>query len=56
MTFPLIVTMIVLGVVTTILSLMAVVSFIDAKPEDRDYANFVVPALGLVGMIYVLVK
>jgi len=55
-TFPLIVTMIVLGVVTTILSLMAVVSFIDAKPEDRDYANFVVPAMGLVGMIYIWVK
>lgn len=56
MTFPLIVTMIVLGVVTTILSLMAVFSFIDAKPEDRDYVNFVVPAMCFATMIYVLVK
>lgn len=56
MTFPLIVTMIVLGVVATILSLMAVVSWIDARPEDRDYTNFVVPAMCFATMIYVLVK
>lgn len=56
MTFPLIVTMIVLGVVAAILSLMAVMSFIDAKPQDRNYVNFVVPAMCFATMIYVLVK
>ena len=56
MSFPLTVAMIVLGVVATILSAMAVFSFMAAKPEDRDYVNFVVPTMCFATMIYIWVK
>lgn len=35
-----------------ILGSMAVMKHIDVKPEDRDYGDFVVPALLLAGIIY----